>query len=240
MSNITFGYVVNRVRELTDIFSDQEVKYRDGFAADAITTGLTPILPSVLEYLASKAWCKYGFENFTYTSSAGVYDIDIDAQSWVGFYDIEEVSIAGVPLLSTTRESLSNRSINWRAQSNGTPTEYFREGSRLVFNRPFTAGIVVTVRSSASQPVITTSADKVKYMPDAMALRVPFGAAANMVTVDAENPVHVNRIEHYRNQDMELTKELLEYGEAQTQEDDASRMSMDNYVGQVAIATGGR
>jgi len=217
--------LVLRVRELLQLVEGLNVRYRDGFTGDA-DTSLTPILPTVNEFLSVCSLTGIKAQDSPVGVVAGTREYGFAS----GIARILSVYYAGVALRQTTRQALDQMEPAWTA-STGTPTRYFREGNRVVLDkRPTTAESMVLRAGYALTPFsgTDTNATLDDAIPDTAAERLPYGAAYLQVFVDAEELSHGRRVQSYKSVAEGVLQEL---GEASDTMDYAAPVSLDEWAG---------
>jgi hypothetical protein len=229
---MTAGQALTRIRELAQMFTTTHEDFRDGFTADAAETEKTPILPSLNEYLAELGWLKYRYKNNTIPLVADDKDYDIWAQAWTDFYEIEWVYWNGEPLKRTNREALEATSSGWQSLAAGIPQEYFIEGNEVVVVPKPSAAAIVTdstldCRCVSTHPILDDAADEILYIPHALQLLLPYGATANLLNIEVDNPDHQKRYAHIIGKMQIFEDRMQRLGTPQTK---SARVSFDRKI----------
>lgn len=219
-------YLVRRVRELSQQFGSS-LQTRDGFSSDtSFDASSTPILPALNEYIYKIAGTGFFKAYFAVTTvlAQPQYVINSDCLEVLSVYH------DGISLVPTTRDAMDAEFPDWQKNLAGTPTKFIAEGNVItLIPTPDTPAVAKVTRAwGKSVPALLISpADTISGMRSAQAIRVPYGAALTVATIDDTNAAHVVRREMYKGESDLLYQELAAIQQAT---DDATSLSMDSYV----------
>lgn len=231
----TAADLVLRTRELTQVFGSN-LQMRDGFSADAAGAdpAATRILPAINEYISILAGAGFYQKYFTVTQVNGTaqYAVDADCLEVLSLYH------NGIALRMTTRDALDAYEPGWDAGAAGTPTRYIAEGNQITLvpePNGSAAALVCRVWATATPPPLILTTDTITGMRNAQAIRIPYGAALILATIDDKNPAHVIRRDLYQKQADQLYAELAKI---QQTPDDWTATGLDQYVTPPVIESG--
>jgi hypothetical protein len=215
-------YLVRRVRELAQVFGSA-LQFRDGFPGDALVDeSQTPILPAINEYLFELAKTGYLTKYHDLVTAPGTAAYLAPASA----FDITAVYYGGRPLRRTTRDALDKSDPSWRTAA-GTPERYVSEGRKVTLVPVPIGTNTLQVHARSTPAPLAETTDTVEGMSDSCVMRVPYGAALIVATIDDQNPSHVARRQLYLAKAESLAEEL---SATLDKEDDAGAVSMDNWV----------
>ena len=195
MASLQFSQLIQRTRELVNIFGNTNLMFRDGLPADAGSTNLVPIGAAVNDIiqLCASFGCNVGDKTLTAVATTQSYPLTLDVLTVISAkYPLE--------LTETTRQAKRSKGTGALTRT-GTPSEYFLEGNNIcLVPIPDAACILANgtgliVHCTLSIAPLVAGTDPVLYIPETMQWLIPYASAFIIANIDADNPAQVKRLD---------------------------------------------